>query len=142
MTGFNDSMAINGTYGEVWVDGDQMSEAKSARLEINPQYTAIKQCRNLVDGQKLTGIECEGEIGLYHVDSNIVKKVALQLKKGIVPDITIISKIDDPNALGAERVAAYHCKFNKITLADWERGNIGERSYSFTFSDYDLLDLI
>ena len=63
-----------------------------------------------------------------------------KLKKGKSPSFTIISKIDDPDAIGAERVALYGCKFDKMIITDWERKKIGEESYSFTFEDWDLLD--
>ena len=62
------------------------------------------------------------------------------LKKGKSPNFTIISKIDDPDAIGAERVVMYNCKFDKMILADWERKKVSEESYSFTFEDWELLD--
>ena len=74
------------------------------------------------------------------VSSYVTKKMSEKLKKGKSPSFTIISKIDDPDAIGAERVALYGCKFDKMILTDWERKKIGEESYSFTFEDWDLLD--
>ena len=72
--------------------------------------------------------------------SFVLKKASEQLKAGKSPSYTIISNIDDPDAVGAERVAFYDCKIEKLTLADWERGKGGEETYGFTFEDWDLLD--
>ena len=54
----------------------------------------------------------------------------------------IIMRLEDPDALGAERVFLYGCKFNKATLMDWEAEKETEESYDFTFEDWDFLDLI
>jgi hypothetical protein len=89
-------------------------------------------------GKKVTGLEGEGEITLHKVSSFVMNKIAADIKKGIVPDITIESSIQDPAGLGEERIAVKHVKFEKVTLADWERGNLGEESYSFSFSDYEV----
>ena len=77
---------------------------------------------------------------LHKVSSYMMNLLSKSLKAGKVPDITIIGKIDDPSAIGQERVAMYHCKFAKMILADWERKKIGEESYSFTFEKWDILD--
>ena len=39
-------------------------------------------------------------------------------------------------------IAAYGCKVEKATLADWESGSLGEENYSFTFEDWEYLDAI
>lgn len=141
MTGMDENQVYLGTWGEVWIDGELMSEVTAFRAEVNPNFEDVKMCRNLMTGKKLTGLECEGEITMHHVDSTITVKVAAKIKQGIMLDITIISKLDDPNAAGAERISVKHVKFEKITLADWERGSLGERSYGFSFSDWELLDV-
>lgn len=142
MTGMQDNQVILGSWGQVWVDGELLSEAKSFRAEISINYEDVSMCRSLMAGKKVTGLSGEGELSLHHVDSFLVKKIAGDIKKGLVPDITIVSDIADPNAAGGERIAVKHVKFEKITLADWERGNLGERSYSFTFSDWEIIDSI
>ncbi len=131
---------FNGTYGECWFDGEYMAETLACKGEVNIKYEAVKRVRRLTDGQKMIGLEGKGEVKLYKVSSFIMKKVAERLKAGKEPSFTIISKIDDPDAIGAERVAFYDCKFDKLVLADWERGKLGEESYSFTFEGWDPLD--
>ncbi len=140
MNGYTSDQVFNGAYGELWVDGDYMAEAEAVKAEVNLSYEPIPRARSLTDGKKLTGIEGKGEIKLKKVSSYVTKKMSEKLKKGKSPNFTIISKIDDPDAIGAERVALYNCKFDKLILADWERKKVGEESYSFTFEDWDTLD--
>ena len=138
MTGFDDSQVWSGTWGQVWIDGELMSEATAFRAELNLNYEDVKRTRSLMTGKKLTGLEGEGEITLHKVSSYVMNKVAENIKKGIVPDITIESSIQDPAGIGEERIAVKHVKFEKITLADWEAGTLAEESYSFSFTDYDI----
>ena len=138
MTGYDESQVWLGTWGQVWVDGELMSEATAFRAEININYEDVRMARNLMTGKKVTGIDGAGEITLHKVSSYIMQKVAAEIKRGIVPDITIESSMQDPAGIGEERIAVKHVKFEKITLADWERGKLGEESYSFTFSDYEI----
>nr|DAZ65529.1 MAG TPA: tail tube protein [Caudoviricetes sp.] len=140
MNGYTSDQVFNGTYGEVWFDGDYMAETESLKAEVDLSYESVSRVRNLADGKKLIGIEGKGEVKLKKVSSYVTKKMSGKLKKGKSPSFTIISKIDDPDAIGAERVALYGCKFDKMILADWERKKVGEESYSFTFEDWELLD--
>ncbi len=142
MRGYESDNVINGTWGELWLDDTYMAEATAFKLEINAKYTSVTRCGKLVDGQKLTGIEAKGEVKLHKISSFVAKRVSDRLKQGKSPSFKIISKLDDPDAFGAERVVAYNCKFDKAILADWEAGKNGEESYSFTCEDWDFLDSI
>ena len=68
-------------------------------------------------------------------------KLAVQMDFNI-PEFTGISKLADPDALGAERVVVKGVQFSNLILADWSAGNIGEVTYPFTFTDYEFLDMI
>jgi hypothetical protein len=142
MNNFNSENVISGTYGEVWIDGEYMAESTKCRLEVTIDYEDVRRPRKLMPGKKMTGINGEGEITLNKVSSTVAKKVSDKIKAGQTPSFTIISKLDDPDSLGAERIAAYGCKFEKATLADWESGSLGEENYSFTFEDWEYLDAI
>nr|WP_330372777.1 phage tail tube protein [Lachnoclostridium phytofermentans] len=64
----------------------------------------------------------------------------MRLRKDI--RFTIISKLDDPDAYGAERVVISNASFDDVTLADWEVAKKGSVEAPFTFTDYDFLDKV
>ena len=141
MNGMTPAQAMLGTFGEVWLDDEYMAEANKLRLEVNISYDDVRMARKLMVGKKMTGLEGSGEVQLVKVSTFLAKKISDKIKAGQTPSFKIISKLKDPDAIGAERVVAYGCKFEKTTLADWEHGNIGSESYSFTFEDWDMLDV-
>ena len=142
MTGFTDEQVWLGTWGKVWVDGELLSEATAFRADVTLNYEDVTRVGNLMTGHKLTGMAGEGEITLHKVDSYVLRRISANAKRGILPDITIESSWDDPNSTGEQRVAIKHVKFEKMSLMDWEAGNMGEESYSFTFSDYDIKNTV
>ena len=71
-----------------------------------------------------------------------MKKVNAELKKGRMPVFKIVSNVNDPDSTGSERIVIYDATFDKLILADWEHEKLGEESYSFTFSDWDIIDTI
>lgn len=133
---------INGTWGEAWLDGEYLAQVTALKAEVTIKTTAISMVQNLRDGQKMTGMEQKGEIKLNKINSFIMKKMSEAFKRGKMMTCTIVSNLNDPDAMGAERVALYDCLFDKIILADWEANKMGEESYSFTFADWDLLQTI
>ena len=79
---------------------------------------------------------------LLKVISYLIKLLAPAIKEWKQVKFTLISKLDDPNALGAERIALYGVMFDAVDLINWELGKVGEEDQNFTFEDFDLLDLI
>lgn len=74
MTDFEASQVFNGTFGEMWLDGDYMSETESCKAEVGLNYESVTRVRNLMDGKKLVGMEGKGETKLKKVSSYIMKK--------------------------------------------------------------------
>lgn len=133
---------MNGTWGEMWFDDDYVGETESCSGEVDLTYSDITRCRHLTAGKKLTKAEGKGSFKLHHVRSNIAKKISDKVKSGITPTFKIISKLADPDALGAERVVYYGCKLDKAILMSFEGQKTSEESYNFTFEDWDFLDYI
>lgn len=130
----------NGTYGEVWFDGEYLAEVISFKAEIGVKTTGVKMIGHLIEGQKMTSLEPKGEIKINKVNSSIMKKLNEALKQNKMPTYTIMSNINDPDATGSERIVCYECILDKLILADWEAGKNSEESYSFTFSNWDIMD--
>lgn len=142
MNGMRAEQVINGTWGEIWYDGEYMAELISCKTEVGYKKTAVTQVKKMVDGQKITGLEPKGEFKIHHVNSTVMKKEQDAIKAGKTPTHTIISNVSDPDALGAERIAYYNCVLDKMILADFEAAKLGERSYAFTFDSWDLQQTI
>lgn len=140
--GFRAEQVINGTWGEVWFDGEYLSQVTACKAEVGFKKTAITQVQSLVEGQKITGLEPKGEIKLHHINSFVMRKVSDTVKRGKTPTHTIITKLKDPDAIGAERVAFYNCVLDKMLLADWEAGKTCEETYGFTFGDWKPMQTI
>ncbi len=133
---------INGSYGEIWVEGDYMAEVTGFEAKIAIEYEDINRPRKLGKAKKMIGYEGTGSLKFHKVTSRFIKLVSDSLKSGKQVSVTIISKLDDPDALGAERVVVKNATFNDLTLANWEAKKAGEEESAFNFDDWDLLDLI
>ena len=69
MNGYVPDNVFNGTYGELWFDGDYMAETISCKAEVEISYEPITRTRKLIDGKKMTGMEGKGEVKLHKLSS-------------------------------------------------------------------------
>lgn len=142
MKKFEHQQAINGSQGELWIDDDYMAEATALEAKIKLETAEVPKNRTLSKGYKVTAITGEGTIKLNKVTSYFTQKILENIKAGKATRATVISNLDDPEALGAERIRINDCVFTELTLANWENGKILEEEIPFNFSDADLLDAI
>lgn len=142
MNNYTPDRVINGTFGEVWVDNDYMAEVIGLEAKIKLDTADVNMVRTLKKGTKVTGISGSGTLKLNKVTSYFIKKIGDNIKVGKATRAIIITNLNDPEALGAERIALNDCVFTELTLADWEAGKLGEESIPFTFGGFDVLEAI
>lgn len=133
---------INGSSGEAWCNGDYLAEITGFTAEIDLEFEDVNMVRSLAKHKKMIGFEGKGEVKLNKVTSRFVKLVSDNLKKGKQTVVTFITKLDDPDALGAERIIIKDATLEKLTLANWEAKKLTEETIPFSFTDWDPLDLI
>ena len=133
---------INGSWGEIWVDGNYMAEVKGIEAKLGIEYEDINRPRKLGVAKKMIGYEGEGSLKFHKVTSRFIKLISESLKQGRQISVPIISKLDDPDSIGAERVVIKNCTFSDLSLANWEAKTAGDEETSFNFDDWDFLDLI
>jgi hypothetical protein len=131
---------INGTHGEIWLDGEYVGEAFKCQAKGSFNKQTINICRRMAEDSKITSIKYTGSLGLHKVSSRMARLIGAQVKAGRDPRFTVISKLADPDAYGAERVQLTGVSFDDLTLADWEAAVNGKVECPFTFTDYDFLD--
>lgn len=132
---------INGTWGELWIDGDKISECTACQLKVGKNKETVNLCGQFMEDTKATSGSGTGSLTLYHVDSGFASRQA-DLQKGVDRRFTLVSKLADPDSYGAERVAVYNLSFDDLTLADWKAATVGTVTAPFTFSRYEFLDQI
>lgn len=133
---------MNGTWGEIWLDGDKVSECTAFQAKIALNKTAISQCGSMAEDTKIIGYKGTGSVKMNKVYSRMATKIGDAIKQGRDLRFVIISKLADPDALGAERVAVKNVSFDDLTLADWVASTPGTVDAPFTFTDYDFLDQV
>ena len=133
---------INGTWGEVWLDSDNVGECYGLQLKVSFKKEDIAMCGQMAIDKKITGMDCTGAMKLYKSTSRMAKKLADTVSAGRDVRFTVISKLADPDAYGAERVSVSGVSFDDLTIADWEANKAGMVEAPFTFTKYEYLDMI
>jgi len=133
---------MSGTWGEVWLDGDYVSECYGLQAKVSFNKEDINICGQMATDKKVKSISCSGTLKLYKVNSRMAMAIGDDIKNGKDLRFTVISKLDDPDAYGSERIALKNVSFDDLTLADWEAAVNGKVEAPFTFTDYDFLDSV
>ena len=139
---FEAKTVMNGSWGEWVLDGEKVAETTGLKLEVQMDFKDVPMCGTLAKQQKPSSWTGNGSVTMQKINSRMAILLAKALKEGRTPEFVGISKLDDPDALGAERVVVKGIQFSNLILADWSAGNNGEMTYPFTFTDYDFLDMV
>lgn len=141
MDNFTASQVMSGTQGEVWIDGRYMAEVTGFKAEIKLLKEEVNQVKRMFKQYKVVGCEGTGNVKLNHVSSFFIQLMADNIKNARQTVCTIVVKLDDPDAVGAERISITDATFDKLTLMDWEAKKLTSDDYDFTFTDFDILDV-
>lgn len=133
---------INGTFGSVYVNGDLWLDVESVEAKVTANFEDVNFAGDLATHKKMTGWAGEGTLTMKKIYSRGAALIGNAIKSGIVPDITLVTVLDDPDAYGAERASISEVTFSEFTLAKFEQKTIGTEELPFAFADYDLIDII
>lgn len=133
---------MSGTHGELWWDGEKVAETYKFQAKVNINREEVPMCGVMWTDSKIKSLSGKGSVGFYKVNSRVARKLADAVSKGQDPRGVLISKLNDPDAYGAERVSVKDVAFDDITLADWEAAVLGKVEAPFTFRGYDFLDMV
>ena len=133
---------MNGTFGELWLDGEYIGEVTKAQAKVEFQKEEVKQCGSWFTDSKVVGCKGTGSLTMSKVNSRMAIKCADMVRKKKDVRFTIISKLADPDAYGAERISITGVQFDDLTLFDWEAQKPLETETPFTFTGYEYLDTV
>jgi hypothetical protein len=133
---------INGTFGAVWVNGEKWLDIDSFEAKVTVNYEDVNMAEDLATHKKMMGWNGEGSMAVKKVYSRGANLMAGAVKSGILPDVSIVGKLADPDAFGSERVAIREVTFNEFMLMKFEQKAKMTEELPFAFADFDPIDLI
>ena len=130
---------MSGTFGELWWNGDLVAECYKFTAKYTNSKEAINLPRQMVEDSKVMGSKGTGSMGLYKVYSRF-REMADAIRDGKDERVTVVSKLDDPDAYGAERVALYGVSLDEVPIVNWERKTVQKDEVPFTFTSHKYLE--
>ncbi|MDR0268369.1 phage tail tube protein [Paenibacillus sp.] len=128
------SRVILGTYGQAYINGVWQTNINKLEASVELEKREL----NLVGSDwkvHKNGIKKgTGTMSGYKVTSDMIQRGFTKFN--------IISKLDDPESFGHERVELINCVPDKIQLANWTAGEEVQEETTFTFEGYVLVDPI
>lgn len=136
------SRVMNGKWGMVYLQGEPVYEVDSFEAKIKLDREDVNFVGQMATDSKMTGWTGEWSMKIKKVFSRGASLLAANVKAGLDTRVQIISKIDDPDAYGSERVVIDNAWFNELTLQKFENGKIGEEELGGGFTDYSFPDMV
>lgn len=131
MSQMDETRVISGSFGGIFLDGDLLSNFNHCEIKDEYEFSELKLAGGRRTKHKLVGIKGTGSVSGY--------KVTSELQQALLADPTaqfqIISKLDDPEAYGTERIRISKVKFSQNNLANWTTGEIVNEEWPFVFDD-------
>ncbi len=132
---------ISGTHGYLWWNGELIAEITSFEAPLKPDTEKVTFAGDMWEDRKLMGLSGEFKIKIKKIYSRAAE-IAEAFKKGEDPRSELIAKLDDPDALGHERISLHNCWFDDLVLMKFESKKITEEEFSGGFTGFDYLDKI
>lgn len=121
---------INGSWGELWWDGEKVAGLSKFELKITPEREDVFGDGLDIDS-KITALKVEGSFTVTKLYSRAVDKLVKAWLEGLDPRAKLIGKLSDPDAFGSERVSIGNTWFSEATILQFEKKKVTQEEYKF-----------
>lgn len=129
---------MSGTWGQVWVASELWAEVSAFQAKFTYTKEDQQMAGQMAVDTKIVNAKGTSSITIKKVFSRTANH-SNQVLKGIDERLTIIGKLADPDAYGAERVAFYNVSLDEEAIMDWKAGGTTEITIPFTFTEREWL---
>ena len=133
---------MNGKWCMVYLNGEPVWETDSYEAKVKIEREDVDFVMQMAKDSKMTGLTGEWSMKIKKVFSRGAQLLANSIKKGQDVRIQIISKLDDPDAYGSERLVVENAWFNELTLQKFENAKMVDEEYSGGFTDFYFPDIV
>jgi Protein of unknown function (DUF2001). len=142
MPDYSAKRVMSGSWGQVFLDGELVTEATAFQAKFTFNKTDISIGGQMETDSKVTSIKGTGSITMNRINSRMLLLLGDKISDGRDVRFTIICKLADPDAGGSERMALTEVSFDDLTIADWTSGQPGTITAPFTFAKMKMLDTV
>lgn len=128
------SRVILGTYGQVFINGVWQTNFNHMEANVEIQKKELNLAGDPWVRHKRGPLKGTGTISGFKVTSDMINRG--------FEKFTLMSKLDDPDAYGFERITINNVMLDKLQLVNWTAGEEVKEEISFTFEGYTLNDPI
>lgn len=131
---------LTGKNGNLWFNGSLLANISKFEAKVKGDFDDVNFCGDGATYKVFNGWTGEGTITLKKVDSTIWAAVAAAYKSGVMPDFKIVSSLENPSSLKAEKVSITGVIITEFVLAGFEAKKQVEEEYPFSFGDYTVTE--
>lgn len=132
------NQVATGTNTVVWVNGEDV-QCNKFEYKVALETGDVKFGGDLQTYKRVVGVGCEGSITLNKTKSYLAQLIGNVSKTGLLPDITITSKIINDSTGKAERAT-----FRNVVITEYgatsEHGATMEETIPFTSSPPEFIE--
>lgn len=86
---------LSGNNGAMWFNGQELATLTKIEAKVKGNFDDVNLCDDNSTYQRYSGWSGEGTFTCKKIDSTVFKLVADAYKAGVMPDITIITRVTD-----------------------------------------------
>lgn len=139
---YTGNRVVSGTWGQVWLEGELVSEITAFQAKITYNKEEIKRAGEMMVDHKVVSAKGAGSMTMNKINSRMIDLLGQKILDGVDVRFTVVAKVSDPDALGTEHIAFMNVSFDDLTIMDWQHSTPGEISAPFTFTKYQPYNLI
>lgn len=139
---FDKNKILRGSFGAVWLNGEELGSVKSFEAKITLEYEDVDVMGKLGKEKRYMGFNGEGTMTLHKIDTTIGSLLAEGIVTGNIPEIKIIAKLEDPTAYGSERVEFTGVTINEVMAMKFANKELRGEEVPFNFSEFRFIDKI
>ena len=133
---------FSGTNGVLWWNGEKLAELSGYQCKATGSFDDVNCCGAYETYQQYHGYKVAGTIKIHKVDSKIGRQMLKAYTTGIMPDITLTSKLNNPSTGATERVAVRDVVVSEFVAAMFDAKSIVDEEFPFSGTKMEYLEVV
>ena len=133
---------LSGSNGTVWFAGEPLAELASLEAKVTGNFEDVDCCGDYATYSQYNGYKIAGTLKLHKVNSRVMAKYAAAYLSGVMPDVSITTKLADPNTGAAERTSITGVVVTEFAAANFEAKKLVDEEMPFSAVRMNVLEAI